>query len=463
MRKVVILLVVTMCGIAVAGPDWDNDTGNRLWSDPLNWVGDVLPGGTGNDSPCIDVRSTGGDTNGPIINTDANDMYRVWHDMYGDVTGPMIITGSAARLKTLQYWLGATPNANAQIDMDGGLLEVSSFYLGHKQWATLNVSGGLVNCYTGTGEIIIGNKTAGDSWGKGFLNITGTGEVRANTLVMNQHPYAGEPNEPSRIYITDSGVLKLDTDVQGQVNAWVAAGWIYTDGNRDIDVSYDGTWTETIVTASPKEFVTWDGSESSDWTEADNWDCNGVPSVGNNVVIDTNSPNWPTISSSVSNVNDVNIATVADVNAHLVAGLGCKIGTNKTTLGAAANTEGTLWMSGGYFVASTLELGVSGHGQVNLDDGLLHAGSIDFGLSGGTGKIDITRGELVLNGDQTAAVAAWIVAGQITAYGGFGELIYDYDNIRSGMTAVLAVSMDFNDDGLVNFEDLAVFVDHWLE
>jgi len=242
-------------------------------------------------------------------------------------------------------------------------------------------------------------------------------------------------------------------------------GWIETDPNKYLNVAYDDTYNETVVTAPPIGATrTWDGSENRSWTNVSNWATYTVPGVSNPVVVDGgDTPNWPQIISSVSNIESLTIGTVADANSYLGIELGGKIAVHNTTLGAAADSKGTLWMAGGYYVTGILQLGVdaTSYGQVNLYDGVLQATTIQREAVD-TGLINITQGRLVLTGDQLNKVSGWEANGNLVAYGGFGELVYDYDDRLAGMTVVSAISMDFNKDDAVDVEDLALFVSRWL-
>jgi hypothetical protein len=81
-------------------------------------------------------------------------------------------------------------------------------------------------------------------------------------------------------------------------------------------------------------------------------------------------------------------------------------------------------------------------GHINLYDGTVDiGGNINMDVAGvGYAKIDIMDGTLIVRGgDISANVAAWIAAGQLSAFGGAGNIIVDTTTIPGGtmITAVI--------------------------
>lgn len=79
--------------------------------------------------------------------------------------------------------------------------------------------------------------------------------------------------------------------------------------------------------------------------------------------------------------------------------------------------------------------------------------------------IDIQEGSFTIKGDQTGTIADLVTARKMTAYGGSGRVIYDYNITNSGKTTVRAikgVDGDVNKDGGVNIKDLGLFAQDWL-
>lgn len=133
---------------------------------------------------------------------------------------------------------------------------------------------------------------------------------------------------------------------------------------------------------------------------------------------------------------------------------------------------GTLEMTGGSITAGRFRLPASegAFSQANLHGGtftVTNEGQLDFWDTDPPtypGKMDFAgSGMLILEGDDTAKIADLIASGQITADGGTGTVLYDWDTTNAGKTTVYAqVSIllgDVNGDGEVNGLDVDPFVD----
>ena len=84
-------------------------------------------------------------------------------------------------------------------------------------------------------------------------------------------------------------------------------------------------------------------------------------------------------------------------------------------------------VAGGY--SGTAGAGV---GHVQLDGGLIDVTGNGGLIMSSSGSVDITGGILKLNGE----VTNMSVYGNVTAYGGAGSFVYDYDGARTTVTAV---------------------------
>ena len=108
----------------------------------------------------------------------------------------------------------------------------------------------------------------------------------------------------------------------------------------------------------------------------------------------------------------------------------------------------------------------NGVAHVYVNSGLLSLNTWNAAESIHVGSVlDIKLGSVTLNGDQTAAVQNYVKAGKITAYGGTGRILCDYNATHSGKTTLRAlegVGGDVNRDGGVDIKDLELFVDDWL-
>jgi hypothetical protein len=132
-------------------------------------------------------------------------------------------------------------------------------------------------------------------------------------------------------------------------------------------------------------------------------------------------------------------------------------------LGYGAGNAGTLVISNGTAnVTGGLFVGLHGAGTINLTGGsltvagqlgiALNAGSTgQVALAGGTltvgsiamtadGRLDITAGTLLINGDATSIVDTYVSNGWITALGGAGTVVRDYNTRNPGKTTLTAVA-----------------------
>jgi len=244
MRKLIVLLMVAaMCSIAVAAPDWTNGSGDGLWTNGANWVGGNAPGTGGADNwPAIHGQAVG-----PTVNATTAYQWIVQHGIYGNQPGALLVTHNG-NFQCNEYWLGSQNDTynDAVITIEAGWLQANKFMIGKDQSGRVDISGGIMSAYNAGNELLVG---ASGDWSRGKINITGNGDVRADTLIMNTSAYQHD----SRILINDSGVLKLRGDQTGagtNLMTYIGNGWIYTsDAGNTISAVYDGTWNETVVTS----------------------------------------------------------------------------------------------------------------------------------------------------------------------------------------------------------------------
>ena len=240
-----ILMAVAICSIAVAGPDWNDAGADHLWTTGANWTGGEVPGtGSADNNPAIHGQAVG-----PTINADVGTLFNIWHGVFGTQPGALIMT-TGGKLVCNDYVLGSQNDTynDAVITMDGGELQANTFKIGDSQSGRVDISGGLMHAYNAGNQLRVG---ANGDWSRGKINITETGEVRADTLIMNTSSY----QQDSRIFIDNSGVLKVrgdQTDPSTDLMTYINNGWIYTTGSKTIVATYDNTWNETVVQAIPE-------------------------------------------------------------------------------------------------------------------------------------------------------------------------------------------------------------------
>lgn len=211
--------------------------------------------------------------------------------------------------------------------------------------------------------------------------------------------------------------------------------------------------------------ISWNGTTNSLWSTAANWSGGALPTISTNVDV--------TINTSGPIVNSPTVATGMDIR--IGGSSGANLVINSGTLNAGewimvgidqSSKPGTFTMNGG-----TLNLGSTNPGNGHLWIGYtttgtftMNGGAINvpgrFGLSwaGGTAnaylyggtitaaffsmtsasRMDITSGTLIVNGDQRTTINGYITSNWMTAFGGTGTLVVDYDNVNSGKTTVTA-------------------------
>ena len=110
-------------------------------------------------------------------------------------------------------------------------------------------------------------------------------------------------------------------------------------------------------------------------------------------------------------------------------------------IGFTSGGLGTLTLAGGTVsVAGMFGLGWDGGtGYVHVENGSLNLSGFSASRSiGGASLLDIEEGTVVIDGDQTIAVERCVAENKITAYGGQGTVLWDYDVTHPGKTTILA-------------------------
>jgi len=201
----------------------------------------------------------------------------------------------------------------------------------------------------------------------------------------------------------------------------------------------------------------WTDSGSGLWDDASNWSEGSVPTYadGGDQVINT--VPGPIVQAAGMGATNIWMTGTSDmtidggglsVSASLmVSDWGTAVSSiltvNSGTLNVDGTTHvayyrtGTLNMNGGTFTANNFNVatfsGSTGH--VNLYDGIIDAGN--FVMGAGAATMDITAGTLILDGEWDLSSPYFKEPGWITAYGGTGSLVFDYDG--STETTVTAI------------------------
>lgn len=209
----------------------------------------------------------------------------------------------------------------------------------------------------------------------------------------------------------------------------------------------------------------WTGTISREWNLGGNWNTGVVPTPNDTTVL-YNTPG-PIIDSNTAAVaTSVKLGGPAGGTLNVTGGtlttstswiiLGYDPGSNGTmtidsgtvtsgtTMYAGFSGNGTLYMNGGTINVLGARFGIARNSAASVGNVYLNGGTIncvDFSMaySGGTARMDIAAGKLIITGDKTATVNSYISSGWITAYGGAGTVKCDY-NVSTGKTTVSALS-----------------------
>ena len=218
---------------------------------------------------------------------------------------------------------------SASIDLTGWTIELND---------GSNVSGNL----TSTGAFAVSNYITS---GTGSFTNSEAGDF----LVLGNVVGGGNINNSITINLKDSTGLIIDTVTLGGGAGEAPSGNAGTIGDESVQRIPNGTDTNThdsdfskgvtsLGALNPTQ-VSWDGSSSTDWSNALNWATGSVPISSDNVYISSGLTNYPTVTSVVT-INYLTIASGATLKA-----------TNTFTANVTYNrtlTNGSQW----YYMSS---------------------------------------------------------------------------------------------------------------
>jgi len=199
------------------------------------------------------------------------------------------------------------------------------------------------------------------------------------------------------------------------------------------------------------------------WTNHLNWSLNAVPTQWTAVTIDKPGAQGPIVSTNVIvygidgpgkslagqtnmditggtfkvtstnwtiGINSGSIGVLNLSNASVQVDCGLNVGQNGS--GTINMSSGSINVNGNIWIPS----GSGGTGRINLYGGTITANNL-YLYSGGTPRIDITSGKIVIAGDQTTNINSYIANGWITAYGGAGtvSVVYDSSTYKTTISA----------------------------
>ena len=226
------------------------------------------------------------------------------------------------------------------------------------EWIELYIRSASIDLTGWTIELIDGTNVSGNLTSTGAFAVSnyitsGTGSFTnseaGDFLVLGNVVGGGNINNSITINLKDSTGLIIDTVTLGGGAGEAPSGNAGTIGDESVQRIPNGTDTNThdsdfskgvtsLGALNPTQ-VSWDGSSSTDWSNALNWATGSVPISSDNVYISSGLTNYPTVTSVVT-INYLTIASGATLKA-----------TNTFTANVTYNrtlTNGSQW----YYMSS---------------------------------------------------------------------------------------------------------------
>jgi hypothetical protein len=438
-----------------------------------------------------------------------------WAIMNGGNT--VVSSNADSDLLTIGDVVGATCTVNAGVN----LKIWNTLALGHLGGnGVFNVNGTAysekLQLAQGTGSVSTINIGSGATYtvgwwgcevgmlGTGYVNLRGTG----NFTIMGN-------SEAASLIIGTNGHIDIEDGILAQAGNWVTKlqGYISSGkitaysgtGVLNAPVYNSGTgWTTlTAVPGSGLTNTTWFGGTGS-WIVGANW-TGGVPASNKiininggavtlssstaaaySVSINSASSTSLSITNSIltisqtlsladmslleinsGNVNVSGIVKVGDAGAcALIMNGGTLTVGDDLVLGCQAASTSALNMFGGNInIAGSFVVGQDGTATAGIS-GTVECGGVSINSFG---IIDISSsGVLVIQGDVKSAIDAYIASNKIIADGGASTISVDYNVSNPGKTTIrvgyiIAYKGDLNCDNAVDFKDMSVLAEQWLQ
>ncbi len=390
-------------------------------------------------------------------------------------TGQLIVNTGGEVDVTNWVQVGAGASTTGILTINGGTVRTTS----HLWVGSANLGVGTIYISNG------GSLNVGGNIGLGTINAStasgGKGSVfvqDGGVLNLSQISAVNSIQASSVLDISGSGMVTLPGDYVAVISAYTNALKITAYGGLGtVGIDYNNTnaGMTTLFAiaplAPPPTDVTWDPaanpSGTGKWNENANWTGGVVPASVTEV--EFNVPN--AIPCTVTNVAVAGYLDMGDTNAGgtliITNGGSLTCGAANATvigdfynalldvenggaasfgyqleIGLNSGAQGTLTMNGGTVsVADMLYLGYQGGtGAVQIHGGTLYLSKWDDGSAISIGSVlDVAgTGVVVITGDHQSSVSSFVSLGMITANGGAGTVMVDYNNINAGMTTIYA-------------------------
>jgi hypothetical protein len=431
-----------------------NPSGTGKWNEATNWTSSVVP---------ADVTKVTFNVDGAIpctVTNAANAKYVTMGD--GGPGGTLIITNGGSLTCTADNWSAIGYNSNALMVVESG----GSASFGSHLWIGLNTNSDAMLTMNGGTVSVAGMFGLGWSGGKGTANING------GILNLSQWQVTNSIQGASVLNVAGNGMVVITGNHVASITNFVSSGKITANGGTGtVGVDYGnlnvGKTTLYVVGAYvPPAQVIWspagNPSSTGKWSESANWNTLMVPTNVTKVIFNVEGaiPCTVTNAAFASQVvmgDDGPGGTLIVANGGSLTGTGdwSAVGYESNSVmvvesGASASfgnhlwvgfnpgAVGTLTLNGGTVtVAGAFGLGFNGgQGFVNVNNGgTLNLAQLGTGRIQGASVLDIVgTGKVVINGDATVSVGAYVSGGQITA-SGTANVLYSYD-AGTGKTTV---------------------------
>ena len=244
-KLLVVVLVLGLAGSTFAATyGWDNGNGNRLWTDPINWDADILPG-AGDVIYITDSTAAG---NGPILygTASAKEIYGFSSVISGG--GEMLVDGGTLNIISGLKFSWNNDQKNTLTIQNGGLVDLLAGGISDLNLAMDHYNYGYINILSGstfrTDSVVMApwGGATGDTVSE--INISGPGSLlEVNAMLFINGSASGH----TTVDVSDGGVLAWKGSRIGEINAYVAAGKITADGGAGTVVVWeDGTFTYAV-------------------------------------------------------------------------------------------------------------------------------------------------------------------------------------------------------------------------
>ena len=219
-----------------------------------------------------------------------------------------------------------------------------------------------------------------------------------------------------------------------------------------------------VILNSASAQILWDeGGFDQLWSTAANWSGDAVPTSADPASIDDPDNTHCVVEDGIEaecetlRVGNGGATTNLDITGGSLTAAGAYVGVDSMAGHGILNISGGLFSTGGLQVGwagtgtvnmtgGVIELsgnlvvpGRTGTGQVNLNGGVIYAS--DLRLTSEKGSMDVTKGVMILDGNDIDTLQDFFDDGLLTAYKGQGKLNLDYNVTNEGKTTLSATAL----------------------